>query len=280
MVDQLPKKKSILKRVFDNNFFWHQFPNFPLMKDERNFHATKPTLRFDCLDRVDRIFFSAGAFFSFIGFAGGTNAGGGILLPSPFSSSDNSMVGLTSTATISNESFESSFVFFRDSFDWAVFPVMVFDVTGSSIFSFLIRIGRDDSVSATVVADDVVALVAPNAVAVDFSGCDSFDVRSTFTLTTLIVPSRRIFVFNAGSFCNFFFFFQMVFLKKFNLHSNVLNQNAIILILKWRLCSNGTYVTCCLCTASTNRPHQCWLIIIRLIAIHCCCSHYRTCTPR
>lgn len=75
------------------------------------------TLRFVCLDRVDRVVFSAGAFFSFVALTGGTNAGGGILLPSfpfafslpfggSFSSSDNSIVGFVSIGTISNESFD------------------------------------------------------------------------------------------------------------------------------------------------------------------------------
>lgn len=57
--------------------------------------------------RVVRSGAGAGAFFSLTGLAGGgTNAGGGILLPSsPTSSSDSSIGGFVSIATISNESF-------------------------------------------------------------------------------------------------------------------------------------------------------------------------------
>lgn len=63
-------------------------------------------VRLVCLDRVERVVFSAGAFFSLAGLAGGgTNAGGGILSTSPTSSSDSSIGAFTSIATISNESF-------------------------------------------------------------------------------------------------------------------------------------------------------------------------------
>lgn len=196
------------------------------------------TLRLVCFDRVDRVFFSTGAFFSFTALAGGTNAGGGILLPSfVSSSSDNSMVGLVSNATISNESFKSS--------DGVFFALLSDELfagwsAGSSTFSFFIR---------TVLLVDAVDVVV-----FDWFAAPSVDTRSTLIFVTDIVSSRRIFVLSAGSFWNMHYYFEDQY------KHNQINQ--INRMRAW-----STYITCCFCSACADWSHQLWFLINWLIII-------------